>query len=143
MEHNFFGLPEKRIDTESMYCTQAFDTFDHIVLSYIASDLQFTDKYNRTFDKMVEQRRARRVRRVSPLIVAGAVTVPTIAITGGYTFYVDSKSRARDAEIQEEIEHERRRISSLETVVELVKDDLDAAVKKIKINGSDCHIGRA
>ena len=39
MEHNFFGLPEKRIDTESMYCTQAFDTFDHIVLSYIASDL--------------------------------------------------------------------------------------------------------
>ncbi|CAG5081808.1 Oidioi.mRNA.OKI2018_I69.PAR.g9966.t1.cds [Oikopleura dioica] len=124
---NFFGLNSSRITTESEFCTKAFDTFDQIVLSYIGSDLQFTERYNRTFDKLISQQRARRVRR-NPAAIGGVAVVAT----GGYTWYVDSASRGRDEEIRQEVEHERQRITQLENVVELVKDELDLAVKKIR-----------
>ena len=132
LKDNFFRLKKDKITSEAEFCTQAFDTFDDIVLSYIGSDLQFTDKYNKTFDKLVQERRGRkRVRRVAPIVVGGAAAV-TVVASGGYTWYVDASSKGRDEEIRQEIEQERRRITALEEVVELMDGQLDAAVKKIK-----------
>jgi hypothetical protein len=129
---NFFQMDENRITTESEFCTKAFDTFDDIILEYIGSDLQFTDKYNRTFDTMVQGRAKRRQRRA---VVMGAVvgaTAVTVVASGAMAWVVDSRSRGRDEVLREQIEHERRRITELENVVELVHDELDVAVKKIR-----------
>ena len=131
LEHNFFGLKEERITTESEFCTKSFDTFDNIILSYIGSDLQFSDKYNRTFDSMVEQPRSKRQRRAVALAIGGAAAV-TVVASGGMAWYVDAKSQGRDALLAEKIAHERQRITALENVVELMHDELDLAVKKIK-----------
>jgi hypothetical protein len=133
MENNFYGRNET-IDQETWeYCLLAFGIFDEVFLSFLGSDLVMTSAYNNTNYKQ----------RSAYLIKAGreALAQPSyeewaaglvVAGTGGYTVYVDAKSRARDALLAGEINLERERISKLDTVVQTINSKLDEAVKRIK-----------
>lgn len=149
MKTNFYGRNET-IDQETQEnCLLAFRTFDEIFLSFLGTDLVMTSAYNNSnykqrsanlikagrealaqpsYEEWAKQGNKPKRSRRAAAVAAGLV----VAGTGGYTVYVDAKSRARDALLAEEINLERERISKLDTVVETINSKLDEAVKRIK-----------
>lgn len=153
-QNNFFGRNDSNFNQSTEDCLTAFRTFDQAFISFMGEDLIFTRTHNLTnykrrsenmnkatkdllenyptfeeWQKENEEKAKKRNRRAAPIAVGAGVA---IAATGGYSIYVDAKSRARDALLADEIELERQRISILEDVVETTNLKMDEAVKRIR-----------